>query len=886
MLALLWWTIGITLIGWCCFPITAKIFPHLPSKGYAFSRGVGLLIWGYIFWILTSIGLTPNSLVGQSIGLSAVLILSLFLGMQWGWRSMWRWLRENGRMIFGVEMVFLMAFVLFALFRSASPAIIGTEKPMELAFLNAILRSPSFPPHDPWLSGFSISYYYFGYLLVAMLARLTGTASGVAFNLAQALWFGLAASSAYGLVIDLFALKANNQSPGRITKWMLRWAALAPVLLLLMGNLFGLLDILHARGIFWQEGHQTPARSGFWDWADIPGLDQPPLKPNQWQPHRSGAVSWWQASRVLEDRTYSGAPVEVIDEFPNFSFVLGDLHPHVLAMPFVLIAIGLALDFFSAPVEEKFKLWKISFAISPWRFFLVSGLIGSLAFLNTWDWPVYASLTAGVFLFRRIAQAGWRFTRLIEFAVFGIGMALVGFVLYLPFFLNFSSQAGGILPSLIFFTRGIHFWVMFGPLLILLMGYLIWQFLERQATSTINHALLITGVFLSVMVLLNIALSVFARQLGSLGDLFMWNFGAQGVPLADLLGSALVRRLVSPGTWLTLGVMMTGCFSLCLAFLQKPFSYHKAVPAFVTLLILWGVLLTFVPEFIYLLDHFGTRMNTIFKFYFQAWILWSIAGAFVLGAWRGKMKATQSLIDRIILGSLVILIVIIFIFLAHAPSTVMPQSLRTVFGPFILDGLGLLFVGSVLIGLVYFIFTRRWGQLFSILVILSIGSGLVYPVMAIPSRARGFNEYETWTLDGNQIYRQSNPDLMAAVDWLWTVEPAVMVEAVPPDGGDYSEFGRVSMLSGMPAVLGWRFHEMQWRGGDQEIGTRLADIALLYETPDWETAKKIIAKYNIEYIYMGDLEYETYQIQIFKFESQLSLVFQNGDVKIFRANVN
>jgi uncharacterized membrane protein len=65
---------------------------------------------------------------------------------------------------------------------------------MELAFINAILRSPTFPPHDPWLSGFSISYYYFGYVLTAMLAKFTGTLGSVAFNLMLALIFALSAS--------------------------------------------------------------------------------------------------------------------------------------------------------------------------------------------------------------------------------------------------------------------------------------------------------------------------------------------------------------------------------------------------------------------------------------------------------------------------------------------------------------------------------------------------------------------------------------------------------------------------------------------------------------------------------------------------------------------
>ncbi len=101
------------------------------------------------------------------------------------------------------EILFLVAFAGMAIIRAANPEILGTEKPMELAFINAILHSPEFPPHDPWLSGYAISYYYFGYVLVAMLAKITLVQGSIAFNLGIALVFGLSASGAFGLVYNL-----------------------------------------------------------------------------------------------------------------------------------------------------------------------------------------------------------------------------------------------------------------------------------------------------------------------------------------------------------------------------------------------------------------------------------------------------------------------------------------------------------------------------------------------------------------------------------------------------------------------------------------------------------------------------------------------------------
>ena len=86
------------------------------------------------------------------------------------------WLKEHRRVLVFQEIVFFSAFLIWAIVRGANPEIIGTEKPMELAFINGIYQSPSFPPNDPWLSGYAISYYYFGYLIVAALMHLLGTA--------------------------------------------------------------------------------------------------------------------------------------------------------------------------------------------------------------------------------------------------------------------------------------------------------------------------------------------------------------------------------------------------------------------------------------------------------------------------------------------------------------------------------------------------------------------------------------------------------------------------------------------------------------------------------------------------------------------------------------
>jgi uncharacterized membrane protein len=207
MLAFLYWYLLVSMVGWLTFPLAYRLLPALSSRGFALARVLGLLVWGYAFWLLASLGVLRNDPGGLLLGLTFLVAASAWAGRR-KFSQMARWLRQEWRLVVSVEALFLLAFAGMAFVRAANPEILGTEKPMELAFINAILRSPTFPPHDPWLSGYAISYYYFGYVIVAMLARLAGTSGGVAFNLGVSLVFALSAVGAFGVVHDLLSVYA------------------------------------------------------------------------------------------------------------------------------------------------------------------------------------------------------------------------------------------------------------------------------------------------------------------------------------------------------------------------------------------------------------------------------------------------------------------------------------------------------------------------------------------------------------------------------------------------------------------------------------------------------------------------------------------------------
>jgi len=341
MTAFLTWYLLVTLLGWLTFPLAFALFPALADRGYTLSRAAGMLIWGYVFWLFASLGIAQNDSGGIILALIVIAALS-------GWSLVNRkseivnFLKSNLPLLLTTEILFLAAFAFLAFVRAANPELNGTERPMELAFINAILRSPTFPPQDPWLSGYAISYYYFGYVMTAMLARLSGIPGTAAHNLMTALIFALGAIGAYGILYNLLSQSpiTNHQLPISNRKSPIFNSLLAPLFLLLVSNFEALLEVFHRLGWFWTKNASGQYVSAFWTWLDMKELSMPPLEPFQFAPDRY--LWWWRASRVIQDYDMQGNHLEVIDEFPFFSFLLGDLHPHVLA----------TRDFYSPPFSS------------------------------------------------------------------------------------------------------------------------------------------------------------------------------------------------------------------------------------------------------------------------------------------------------------------------------------------------------------------------------------------------------------------------------------------------------------------------------------------------------------------------------------------------------
>jgi len=814
------WYILITLLGWITFPLAYKLFPALSDRGYTLSRAFGMLTWGYVFWIFASLGLAQNDMGGLLLGLIVLGGLSIWAFVNQK-SEIQNWLGENRRLILTTELLFIIAFAFMAFVRSANPEIVGTEKPMELMMINGIMNSPTFPPRDLWLSGYSISYYHFGYVMTSMLAMFTGVPATMAFNLMIALIFGLSAIGAYGILYNLLSLRQTRRpelvegssiegsnvegesSVKPLSSFF--FPLLAPLYLLIVSNVEGFLEVLHARGLFWKDG------SNFWTWLDLPELREAPAQTLSWMPTRY--YWWWRASRVVQDYELNGTWRETIDEFPAFSFILGDLHPHVLAMPFVLLAVAMALNIFLGGWRGNINLYFGELKISKTGFIVSALMLGGLAFLNTWDILIAGALIVFSYALAQVKESGWGWERVEDVLLLGVPVMIVAYIMYLPFFIGFDSQAGGLVPNFMFITRGAHVWVMWGTLFVSLFAYLI--------SLTRNHsANWRAGIFSALGLVLILLAVMFA--LGFLGlklkpDLINSILASQTLDVNGFIAASMTRRLAYIGGLLTMLALLIPSLSFLYHSKdeleeESSFIIHHSREAFVLLLISLGSLLIIGPDFVYLSDNFGYRINTVFKFYYQAWIVLSLASAY---------------------GTVVLL-----------------RQLRG--------------VANVI---------------FSVIVVLLMIVGLAYPMFGFITKTNGFNPPFEYTLDDFDRVQRENPDEAAAMTWLRSAPDGVIVEATRPYDA-YSSYARVSIYTGLPTVIGWGNHEGQWRDGSLQ-GSRVQDVEALYTSPDWVTAQAIIQRYNIRYIYIGNLERSTYRVSEEKFNLFLKPVFQQGIVTIY-----
>lgn len=881
------WALVLGLLGLIALPLVLVALGRLSDGGYIFSKLVGLLLAAWGSWLLASWRALPFTWWSSLIVIALIAVCSGIVAY-YKRAELGTLLRTSGRRMLIQEALFWVFFAAMLSIRWRNPDLwhngLGGEKPMDTAYLTAITNTPFFPSYDPWYAGGYINYYYFGFVLVATLNHLSGVVPTTAYNLAVPTFFAMTALGAFSV--------ASNLIPSRRAAD----AAIKPVpsnsylRSFVIGNngwlgvgLFGALFVT----VIGNLGQIQLLWTGLQELSNIAIPEKPsPLLPlarafdgliellfNNRTLNFRPEWWYWNATRV-----FPPAPDEAgaITEFPFFTFLFADLHAHMMSMPLTLLALAVCVNLLrfqnraalpaleapaseapvlpapegestteaseqpipeSPPARPAFTAWVWqrvqAFGLSEALLLMLGALtIGALWPTNTWDFPTYAVLIGAALACRAYVEYGAVNVHAIVSVAWRWGVLLViGFLLFLPFHQHSASAYFGAEQWKGSRTPLWAYLIVHGFFLFILVSYLLNELAHGRGHNSIARL---------------IGLGIRHRQrIGRLARL-------HAVLVKPSPWYELVLRLAGFVGLVLLGLALFGhapeALALALTILAAILIFSpKPAPRrqFSLCLIALGLLLTAVVEVVVLKGDIS-RMNTVFKFYLQVWVMWGVASAAVLPVLAERFGRLPQ------------------------PKTEAPQQRQSAAG------------GS-------------WWRAFALL----FAACLLYTVTATPGRIKDrFENVSVQTLDGTAYMRTAvYPDQdqrielewdRQAIDWLkanTTGQPAIVEAATPL----YRWGARVSIYTGLPTIIGWDWHQKQQRSilPGEWIDKRLIDVRAIYADPNPAEAQRLLRLYNVEYIYLGKLEQLYYPGDgLLKFEEQngqlWDKVYENQEVKIYK----
>ncbi len=742
------WYLALAVIGLGAAPLVRWALGGLADGALPLARGFGLLLVAWTVWMVGSTGITIGP---GTVRLAVALLVAAGAAVAWRTRGeLWDRRAELGRQLLSAELVFAFFFAVSLAVRALNPDLWhpghGGEKPMDLSYFTAVLRSVGFPPYDPWFAGGYINYYYFGFVIVGQLALALGIEPAIAYNLAIPTAIGLAAAGAYSVAVNL--VRSGGEPPGAGAVRRLR-PALAGVAaasaVTLAGNLHPvrmLIQGLVALGADSGRSAVAAFATGLARLATGAGL---PIPSHHW---------FWNPTRIIPD-----PEVVPITEFPAFTFIYGDLHAHLLDLPQVVAAMAFALAMLTGAGSRGRRLAAIA---------LGALAVGAMRPTNTWSY--YPFLAMGMI------AVGWSIRasengvsrRLEPVRVLGwvAGFAVLTRLLYLPFDAWFG------------------------------MGYsqvVYWNGARTPLTVYLEH----WGVFLfpvATWLLLELHDWMAATPLAAIRPLSerLWPMLALGVPA--LAGQILLVVLGVGAAWVAWPMLVAAGLLLLRRELPPARSFGLLAVGL-------GLGLTMVVELVTLRFDLG-RMNTVFKFYYVAWVLLAVVAA--AGLWWRAARRPDTGVWRVRLWWL---------------------------------AAGALIAGAAL-----------------------------YPITAIPAKAsdrmaprapRGLDglAYMEHAVHHDQGRPLVFAEDLAAIRWLQRHvdgTPTIVEANIP----EYRWGSRITVATGLPGVVGWNWHQRQQRGwaDDRWVWDRVRAVNEFYTTTDPAAARSFLDRYDVDWIVVGQLE--------------------------------
>lgn len=713
---LLGWLVLVEASGAAAFVLFLPLLRRFPDAGAGVSKMLGLAVPAVaVFVSVTWLGLTfTRGLVAAVFGtwfLAAGVVgrrRKALLAQVWAQRR---------RTILWVTALSTTTFLVFVALRSMNPDLWNPsragEKPFELTMLTSVMRTRTLPPYDSWMSGGVLNYYYGGYLMLSLPGRLLRTSPTVVMNLAVAVFASCSAGAAF--TAGSAAASSGRRVVSAASMATARWAGLlAAAFLLVVPNL-----------------------------VVVPGLVRRAVGADP------GTFDWWASSRVIPNSV-------AITEFPAWSVLFGDVHPHLMGLPLLATVLVLCLAWYRSLIERQ-SAQSLALAV------VVGLLLGLVRATNTWDYPLATAAAIVAVSYALVRRGNWRIVAR-DAVVVGAGVLLV----WAPYVWRGEVYDAGVEPvtQRTPWTSWVDQWAFFAACTVLVVVPIVW----RRARHLVDTS---PTVWRHVRLGHVVAAAVAVCAAGVL-----FNSGARATQLTCLLLAALAAASAVIGrrsrAFSSLGCLLMAVGWFAIAVIEQ-----------------------------YSVKNDAGRMNTVFKGWFQAWLLLALGCAVSLVVLiRSQARATSRL----------------------------PRVYRRV---------GLTFVGFAgLISVAFF-------------------------VVAAPERLADRVSPDKPSLDGLAYFDSDLPysdtDRLLADDlpllrWLQAHVRGIVPIAEAP-GDDYIWSSRFATMTGLATPIGWPYHERQQkRPYGPVVDQRIADMKELYTTTDTDRIAELLARYRIRYLTFGLVE--------------------------------
>ena len=735
-----WWLL-IFALGLIFLPLSNLLFSNLSDKGYLFSKTIGIGIAGYTMWFLSSLKLMKFTSISCILVLGFWIIFNLIIVIYKrnyvdDRQFLAGYIKKNNiGIIITEEVLFFLVFLLFTYIRGFKPEAYGTEKFMDYGFMTSMMRSEYMPPQDFWFSGTTLNYYYVGQFLATFLTRLSFVEVSKGYNLmlmmVGAFAFVLPFSLAYNLIV-----RYCQKQEKKASIWGVIGGFLASLGVCVAGNM-----------------HYP-----IYKWIK-PAIER--LKGNS-----TASYSYWfpDATRYIGYNPDTND--KTIHEFPAYSFILGDLHAHVINILFVITILAILLSWLFGQTDRRSVLnfdkkdnknnkikdnidkgninnkedfkealnEALKEALSP-SIIMIGFFLGLFHTTNFWDLPIYFVVSGAIILFSNLIVYKFKSKSLLITGFQAIVIIVISKLLALPFTLNFDQiSAKPILVENV--TPFYQLMVLWGLPIFTVTAFLI--------ITIIDYVDKKNGPEVS-----------YKKRKKSNNNLI----------------KSYMESLIDTDLFVvTIGLCAMG--------------------------------LVLMPELVYVQDIYSgdyKRANTMFKLTYQAFIMFGICFGYIYVRLLkfGKMK-----------GRRIVAAISLFTFCLTLPYSV--TAVKSWYGDI-------------------------------------------------------FNKDGYKGINAAAFMKEDFKDDYLATNWLNdnVSGTPVVLEA---NGYSYTDYQRVSVITGLPTVLGWYTHEQLWKSEPSKsndmvvemINNRSQDIETIYTSEDENLVRDLIEKYNISYIYVGSLEEEKY----------------------------